>query len=196
MSLVCHFIRKVANKDVLWKALYLERWADPKSHIFARDALREGWKKVYASKDMDIKAQAGLLGSGVPGPIRGERAKSDSTQDAFRAMQAAKRSLSLNKKAAPKPDGSQLSVPGDYPRSLCCPSYDGLARGCELSLPNDDGYFVCPITGEQQELVLALLKCISRNYLVQLQATGDCPWGGGECLAEDLRVAGRGGGGG
>ncbi|EKX40529.1 hypothetical protein GUITHDRAFT_113315 [Guillardia theta CCMP2712] len=237
MALVCQWLRKVSGKDVLWKALYLERWADPKSHIFARDALREGWKKVYASKDMDIKAQdenEALMSS-----IKCIEDKE--CQDAFRAMQAAKRSLSLNKKATPKQEegnsamdllqnailefksrckfphaghssssgslgvslppfesGTKVNVDtngvGEQKRSqsqssmfgkggfftsctagpfrdflahkkifprkhqlevcICkltgelhmC-SYDGLARGCELSLPNDDGYFVCPITG-------------------------------------------------
>lgn len=29
---------------------------------------------------------------------------------------------------------------------FCC--RDGSSMGCELSVPNDDGFFVCPVTGK------------------------------------------------
>ena len=52
---VSRWARRIAGKDALWKALYLERWDDPSSHAREREALKLGWKTIYEQKDTAVR---------------------------------------------------------------------------------------------------------------------------------------------
>ena len=48
---VSKFLRRSSSRDCLWKALYFDRWQDPKSHHAEREGSRLGWKRLYEIKD-------------------------------------------------------------------------------------------------------------------------------------------------
>jgi hypothetical protein len=59
-SKVCHWAKELSNGNSLWKGLYFDRWDDPRSHHLERSANRDGWKRVYAARDMAGRAEVGL----------------------------------------------------------------------------------------------------------------------------------------
>ena len=91
---VSRWARRIASKDGLWKALYFERWNDPRSHAREREAEHLGWKKIYENKDT-----AGRRSDQHEEAMRSAQDEEDEEcQEAFRAMQAAQRSKALQKK--------------------------------------------------------------------------------------------------
>jgi len=94
LSGVSRWARRIAGKDALWKALYLERWDDPSSHAREREALLLGWKKIYEQKDTAMRKS-----DEEEEAMRSAKDQEDEEcQEAFRAMQAAQRSQALQKK--------------------------------------------------------------------------------------------------